>query len=130
MLIIAVLVSIFFIIVHIKTGEIDCVTEFILSIIVYALFSLIVVIASSAIEIQINGSKTTEITNTHIVTLKDGQSVGGSFFLGSGYINSSLQYITYTEVSPSNFKMSKFVADDVEINEDINVTANTAYIES
>lgn len=54
-------------------------------------------------------------SETSLVSLADGQGVRGSFFLGSGSVNSKPAYYFYVSTGPGRFKQDYVYADGVEI---------------
>lgn len=58
-------------------------------------------------------------TKHKIAALKDKESVNGNFFLGSGYIQGSMQFFLYEEIKTNQFVLQRFHPSDVVIVEDI-----------
>lgn len=57
-------------------------------------------------------AETTTCKNTlKIVNLQDGNSLNGRFYLGSGYVGSSMKYSFYYEQSDGNYKLMQIDAD-------------------
>lgn len=50
-----------------------------------------------------------------IVSLQDGNSINGSFFLGSGQINNSMAYTFYYKTETGGFKLKQIESEYVEI---------------
>lgn len=68
--------------------------------------------------------KTTEFTNTELVALQDGSgSKGGTFFLGTGYVGSTMKYNFYKSDGAAK-KLESIDSKDVRLFED----TNTPYV--
>ena len=77
------------------------------------LSSLVSVLAG---DIIYNDLEPTEV-RTEVLSIKDSQTTGGSFFLGIGSINSDLYYVYYTKLG-DGYVVEKMLASIVSVIED------------
>lgn len=100
---------------EIWVGVFTCIVESMAVIFAAGAITLIVIMASSAIaSAGENVIEYNQVSDTHIIALKDNQNINGSFYIMGGYVDEDLYYYYATETE-FGYKTEKIKADNAYI---------------